>query len=211
MPIIDGNHIGFSNSLPLGQVLGCRIIQGVSPVNGAVGCVGCFSHGCKGEVAQRGGIASRSDERGCMRVAQIHIAEGNSARRTQRVARARCRACIFGYRASLNANAHRHTVIHTSKLHLSSGPTERAVAETNRISKAVRQGPSSSKRLKLCLESRRQRSGVVADLAIRRNPDLCTIETGVSTRRLNSARVLDQKIGRCINLGGSRKTGRVIE
>ncbi len=211
MPIIEGDHIGFGSSLTLSQVLGCRIIQGVSPVNGAVCRVGRFTHWRKDEVAQRCGVASRSHERGGMCVAQVYIVKSNSACRIQRVGRAQRRSSLFGYRAGLCADAYCHSVIHASELHLRSGPAERAVAQTNRIGKAVCQGASGSKRLELCLESSRQRSGVVADLAIRRNPDLCPVETGVSTRRLNSAGVLDQEVGRRINLGGSRKTGRVIE
>ncbi|AZC49084.1 hypothetical protein C4K35_1486 [Pseudomonas chlororaphis subsp. piscium] len=90
-----------------------------------------------------------------MSVAQIDIAKGNRARRAVRVGRAQRRGRIFGYATGLCAEAHRHTVIRTGKLHLRSGPTERAITETNRIRKAVCQGRSGSKRLKLRLERSR--------------------------------------------------------
>ncbi len=62
MPIVEGDHIGFGSRLTLGQVLGCRIVHGVSPVNGAVGRIGRFNDRGKAEVAQRCGIASRRHE-----------------------------------------------------------------------------------------------------------------------------------------------------
>ncbi|MNM51496.1 hypothetical protein D3C81_625570 [compost metagenome] len=156
-------------------------------------------------------VALRRRESRQVRVTQVDVVKDNRAAGRQRVGRVRSGIGVFGHCAGLRAKADCHTIIHARKLHCRGGPTERSIAETYRIGKAVRQQLASSKRLELCLESRGEGSGVVADLTVRGDPDLCTIQTGVRTRRLSPRRILGQEVGRRIRLGGSRKTVRVVE
>ncbi len=211
MTIADGDPVSFGHCLSLGQVLRRRIAQVVRPLHRTVGLVRGFAYRRERERTKISDVVPRRRERRRVRVAQVDVVKGNRAAGRRRVGRARRANGVFGHHAGLRADAHRHTIIHARKLHRRGGPTERSVAETNRIGKAVRQELASSKRLELYLESTRQSSGVVADLTVRGDPDLCTIQTGVRTRRLSPRRILGQEVGRSISLGGSRKTVRVVE
>ncbi|KPU62107.1 hypothetical protein AN403_6234 [Pseudomonas fluorescens] len=211
MIIADGDQVGFGYCLSLGQVLRRRVVQVVRPLHRTVGCVRGFAYRREHERTKMSSVALRRRERRYVRVIQVDVVKHNRAAGRQRVGRARSGVGVFGHRAGLRAEAEHHTIIHARKLHRRSGPTERSVAEANRIGKAVRQELTSGKRLELFLERRREGSGVVADLTVRGDPDLCTILTGVRTRRLGPRRILDQEVGRSINLGDSRKTVRVVQ
>ncbi|MNX98111.1 hypothetical protein D3C86_1305060 [compost metagenome] len=153
MTIADSDQVGFGNCLSLGQVLRRRIAQVVRPLHRTVGRVRCFAYRREFERTKMSSVARRRRERRRVRVAQVDVIEGNRAAGRQRVGRARSGVGVFGHYAGLRADADRHTIIHTRKLHCRGGPTERSVAETYRIGKAVRQELASRKRLELCLES----------------------------------------------------------
>ncbi|MNS61367.1 hypothetical protein D3C72_943940 [compost metagenome] len=211
MTIADSDQVGFGNCLSLGQVLRRPIAQVVRPLHRTIGSVRGFAYRREHERTKMSSVARRRCERRHVRVTQVDVVKDNGAAGRQRVGRARSGVGVFGHHAGLRLEVDGHPIIHARELHCRGGPTERAVAQAHRIGKAVRQDLASSKRLELCLESRGESSGVVADLAVQGDPDLCTIRTGVRTRRLSPRRILGQEVGRSISLGGSRKTVRVVE
>ncbi|MNQ64346.1 hypothetical protein D3C85_787650 [compost metagenome] len=159
--------------------------------------------------------AAGIDVEGAIAVAANHVGLGDEGRGAVHVAGVEVAAGALGYvdlgQAGGAGAGDDRRIVAAGKGDLCGGPAQGAIPEADRIGEGVAQRLSCRERLQGVFERCRQRAGIVADLAIRGDPDPGAIQAGVIADVFESGGVLGEEIGGSIALGGGGQTLRVVQ
>ena len=124
-----------------------------------------------------------------------------------------CRRPRFDHR-DIGRSEHRdrRRIIHAGNLDARGSPAQRAVGHANGIGKRIRERLARAQVQKLLLERCGKGGGVVPDLAVAGDPDLCAVGAPVGGSCFGAAQILRQQVGwRVSAFRGGRGAGAVVE